>query len=113
LPVRDGTRPPGTAGRGFGASAPRGTGSPASTSRLGSAGRHDKERLEALEAIGHGISLLERSPFSCRKASPGNAFLRELIVAFGATGYVALFEIDDDQTVTVLAERHQREDDYH
>jgi hypothetical protein len=26
---------------------------------------------------------------------------------------VALFEIDDQQTVTVLAVRHQREDDYH
>jgi hypothetical protein len=36
-----------------------------------------------------------------------------LPVAFGATGYVALFEIDDSKTVTILAVRHQREDDYH
>ena len=67
----------------------------------------------ALQAIRDGITVLELSPFSCRKATAGNAFLRELVIAFGAAGYVALFEIDDARTVTVLAVRHQREDDYH
>jgi len=67
----------------------------------------------ALDAIRHGIALLETSPFSCRKTAPGNAFLRELIIAFGSAGYVALFEIDNASTVTVLAVRHQREDDFH
>ena len=67
----------------------------------------------ALAAIRNGLGLLEASPFSCRKAAPDNTFLRELIIAFGASGYVALFEIDDGKTVTVLAVRHQREDDYH
>lgn len=67
----------------------------------------------ALDAIRNGITLLEVSPFSCRKASPDNTFLRELIIAFGTSGYVALFEIEDAKTVTVLAVRHQREDDYH
>jgi plasmid stabilization system protein ParE len=57
----------------------------------------------ALEAIRSGITLLELTPFSCRKATAGNSFLRELIIAFGATGYVALFEIEDAATVTVLA----------
>lgn len=52
-------------------------------------------------------------PFSCRKAAPDNTFQRELTFAFGASGYVALFEIDDAKTVTVLAVRDQREDDYH
>lgn len=66
----------------------------------------------ALEAIRNGISVLEISPFSCRKATADNSFLRELIISFGATGYVALFEIDDATTVTVLAVRHQREDDF-
>jgi plasmid stabilization system protein ParE len=67
----------------------------------------------ALRAIERSIELLETSPFSCRKATPGSAFLRELIIAFGATGYVALFEIDDASTVTIVAVRHQREDDFH
>jgi hypothetical protein len=40
-------------------------------------------------------------------------FLRELIIPYGAAGYVALFEIEDESTVTILAIRHQREDDYH
>ena len=66
----------------------------------------------ALDAIRNAIALLESSPFSCRKAAAGNSFLRELVIAFGASGYVALFEIEDARTVTVLAVRHQREDDY-
>jgi plasmid stabilization system protein ParE len=67
----------------------------------------------AIQAIKDAIHLLELSPFSCRKAASGDPFLRELVIPFGATGYVALFEIDDDKTVTILAVRHQREDDYH
>ena len=67
----------------------------------------------ALEAIKNALRSLELSPFSYRKPSPDNPFLRELIIPFGATGYVALLEIDDPETVTVLAVRHQREDDYH
>src|SRR5512141_2668139 len=66
----------------------------------------------ALDAIRNGMTLLEISPFSCRKAMAGNTFLRELVIAFGASGYVALFEIEDDKTITILAMRHQREDDY-
>src|SRR3546814_88452 len=66
-----------------------------------------------LTAIAHAITLLEHSPWSCRKAHAGTPLLRELLIGFGQSGYVALFEIDDDRTVTVLAIRHQREDDYH
>lgn len=67
----------------------------------------------ALEAIRNGIRSLELAPFSFRKATPDNPFLREIVIPFGASGYVALFEIDNEDTVTVLAVRHQREDDYH
>jgi plasmid stabilization system protein ParE len=67
----------------------------------------------ALEAIRHAISGLERSPFSYRKAvGGGSPFLRELVIPFGASGYVALFEIEGSDLVTVLSVRHQREDDY-
>lgn len=66
----------------------------------------------ALEAIKGAIELLRFSPFSCRKALPDNSFLRELIIPFGAAGYVALFEIEPSSTVNVLAVRHQREEDY-
>lgn len=69
----------------------------------------------ALETIGDALRLLEKFPFSCRKAAKGahGPLLRELIVPFGSAGYVALFEIDDARTVTMLAVRHQCEQDYH
>lgn len=66
-------------------------------------------------AIAKAIELLEVFPFSCRKAigGPGGPFLRELIIPFGGSGCVALFEIENPQTVTILAVRHQLEEDYH
>ncbi len=66
----------------------------------------------ARTAIAKGIEFLRTFPFSCRKVSPEHPFLRELIISFGANGYVALFEIEDEKTVTVLAIRHQREEDF-
>lgn len=67
----------------------------------------------AFEAIRKSIDLLQDFPFTCRKASPENPFLREMVISFGAGGYVALFEIEADSVVTILAVRHQREEDYH
>jgi plasmid stabilization system protein ParE len=66
----------------------------------------------ALEAIRHGIATLRQSPFSCRKVGT-SPFIRELIIPFGRSGYVALFEIIDHDNVVVSAVRHQLEDDYH
>jgi len=65
----------------------------------------------ALEAIRIGLGILSWSPMTCRKAELGNGRLRELIVPFGAPGYVVLFEAVG-QPVVVGAVRHQREDDY-
>ena len=66
-------------------------------------------------AIAKAVEFLEIFPFACRKAlgGDGNPFLRELIIPFADSGYVALFEIEDSSTVTILALRHQREEDYH
>ena len=66
----------------------------------------------ALTAITGAVESLKRSPFIYRKAED-DPFLRELLVPFGSSGYVALFDIEDATTVTILAVRHQREDDYH
>ena len=66
----------------------------------------------ALAAITGAVESLKRSPFIYRKADV-DPFLRELLVPFGSSGYVALFEIEDATTVTILAVRHQLEDDYH
>jgi plasmid stabilization system protein ParE len=52
------------------------------------------------------------TPFSFRKAAR-NPAQRELIIPFGGTGYVALYEIVSASKVIVLAVRHQLEEDYH
>ena len=67
---------------------------------------------QALAAIRAGIATLKSSPFTCRKAGQ-SPFLRELIIPFGRSGYVALFEIVADTEVVVAAVRHQLEDDFH
>ena len=69
----------------------------------------------AQSAIAKAVELLELFPFSCRKAIGGfgGPFLRELIIPFGGSGYVALFDIEGPGIVTIVAVRHQREEDYH
>ena len=76
--------------------------------------------IEDLDAAQHALDTiateiethLSRSPFMYRKAGQ-SPFLRELIIAFRRSGYVALYEIEDGETVTIVAVRHQLEDDYH
>jgi plasmid stabilization system protein ParE len=67
---------------------------------------------QALRSIRSGFATLQASPFTCRKAG-SSPFLRELVIPFGHSGYVALFEIVDATQVLVVAVRHQLEDDYH
>lgn len=66
----------------------------------------------ALEAIELGLATLSFTPFTCRKAGQ-NPFIRELVIPFGASGYVALFEIEASDSIVVAAVRHQREEDFH
>lgn len=68
--------------------------------------------MRAIQAIRQACQFLATSPFSCRKVST-NTFVRELIIPFGAAGYVAMFEIRDAHRVIIGAIRHQRESDYH
>lgn len=69
---------------------------------------------QALAAIQSAADdLLARTPFSFRKSGRSPAW-RELVIPFGSTGYVALYEIRRAaQVVIVHAVRHQREEDYH
>ena len=66
---------------------------------------------KALGAISCGLSLLAFTPFACRKVASHMPRHRELVIPFEKTGYVALFEIDDAKTVTIIAIRHQLEHD--
>lgn len=66
--------------------------------------------IDAVRAIAQ--QQLAMTPFSFRKAAQ-NPTQRELIIPFGSSGYVALYEIVSASKVVVLAVRHQREEDYH
>ncbi len=68
--------------------------------------------LRALAAIRRELRILETNPYTCRKVGD-HPLERELVIPFGASGYVALFEILGEHEVAVAAIRHQREDDYH
>ena len=69
--------------------------------------------VRARAPIEKAYEFAEAMPFGCRKADDSHPFLRELVIPFGTAGYVALFEIEDDETVSVLAIRHQREEDFY
>ena len=76
----------------------------------------DKDLLaarRAKDAINKGMEFLKDFPFACRKATSQNPFLREMLISFGDSGYVVLFEVEGKTTVTNLAIRHQCESDYH
>ncbi len=71
----------------------------------------DDLQTRLYDALREGMRLLSWSPYTCRRAALGNGRSRELIVPFGGTGYIVLFEIVGHDVV-VGAVRHQREDDY-
>jgi plasmid stabilization system protein ParE len=64
----------------------------------------------AAEAIESAVNTLAAHPLVGRRVE---ADLRELVISFGVTGYIALyrFEVRED-TVRVLALRHQHEIGY-
>jgi len=68
--------------------------------------------VRAVDAIRHEMRILQTNPYTCRKVG-ANPFERELVIPFGGSGYVALFEIMGEHEVAISAIRHQREDDYH
>lgn len=74
----------------------------------------DLDRAQAaIEAVrAAALHRLAVTPFSFRKAAR-NPAQKELVIPFGGTGYVALFEIVSACKVVILALRHQREEDYH
>lgn len=68
----------------------------------------------ALQAVEDAMSSLARTPFLFRRDVASRSPLRrELVVAFGASGYVLKYEIATPELVVVLAVRHQHEADYH
>ena len=65
----------------------------------------------SLEVLTRAFDSLRLFPYSCRKMDSEDPTLRELIIPFGNTGYVAAFRVRDAE-MRILAIRHQLEDDY-
>lgn len=64
----------------------------------------------AVSVIGEAVSILEHHPLIGRSVEHG---LRELVIARGKTGYVALYRyLEANDVILVLAFRHQRESGY-
>lgn len=62
---------------------------------------------EAIDIILDALDVVQRHPLIGRPCEEG---LRELVISRGRTGYVALYDIyEQDDSVLVLALRHQRE----
>jgi plasmid stabilization system protein ParE len=66
--------------------------------------------ISAIAVIRDGIEILQRHPLVGR---PCEEELRELLISYGSSGYVALYSYERRQDVLlVLALRHQREVGY-
>lgn len=66
--------------------------------------------VELLRTVADGH--LSITPYSYRKVGD-RPTLRELILPFGATGYVLRFDIRSPELVLVIGARHQHEEDFH
>lgn len=73
--------------------------------------QHDpRAAAGAAAAIRDAVEALSRHPLIGR---PADAGLRELVISYGKTGYVALYRfLPRRDEIRVLAIRHQRELDY-
>lgn len=66
----------------------------------------------AVLAIREALMPLKHSHMSGRLVEDHDG-LRELVIDFGSTGYLALYRFEPSfDVVTILAIKHQREDDY-
>lgn len=64
----------------------------------------------AIKEIRDDLSTLTRMPKIGRPVEEG---FRELVIDFGSSGYLALYDFDEMlDTITVHAVRHQKENDY-
>ena len=66
-----------------------------------------KAASETVHLIEEAVSILSHHPFVGRLIQEP---IRELVISRGATGYVALYSVEEDKNIVlILAIRHQRE----
>lgn len=71
-----------------------------------------QQSLDVYDTIIHGIQTLIKHPKIGRRLAPYD--LRELVISYGNTGYIALYSYHElTDIVTLHAIKHQRESGYH
>lgn len=74
------------------------------------AGEPGGDARSAIAAISEAIAILEHHPLVGR---PAERDLRELVISYGKSGFVALYEFHpSEDLVVILTLRHQREAGY-
>ena len=69
-----------------------------------------EQAAEALHKIRSAIDILDAHPLMGRRV---DAYIRELVISWGETGYLALYRFDAAlEIVRILRIRHQREAGY-
>lgn len=69
--------------------------------------------VASASAIRSAVEMLARHPYAGRRVAQAAREIRELVISFGRTGYVALYRFHSvKDEVRVLALRHQREIDF-
>jgi plasmid stabilization system protein ParE len=69
--------------------------------------------IAAVDAIRSAVEMLEHHPLIGRSVESVEGGLRELVISFGRSGYLALYRfVPARREVRILALRHQRELDY-
>ena len=75
--------------------------------------KNEDAAIAAIKAIREKVLLLKQFPNAGRPAEDLDPEHRELLIPFGAAGYVLLYRFDENSAaVTVLAVRHQKEIGY-
>ncbi|MEQ1881030.1 MAG: type II toxin-antitoxin system RelE/ParE family toxin [Burkholderiales bacterium] len=77
------------------------------------AGQDPKAAAASVAAIRSAVEMLPQHPYAGRRVENAQRDIRELVISFGKTGYVALYRyLPVKGEVRVLALRHQRELDF-
>lgn len=72
------------------------------------AGKNADAARQAVKAIRSGVKIIARHPEIARPAEEMDPEYREWPISFGDSGYVVLYRYENER-VTVLALRHQKE----
>jgi toxin ParE1/3/4 len=73
--------------------------------------KSEEAAVAAIKAIREKILLLEQFPNAGRPAKDLEPEHRELLIPFGASGYILLYRVENSR-VYILAVRHQKEAGY-